>query len=496
MKKLVSIGLLAFFLAVLITPVHAIDPDGTEAFFLEQGVYVDTSGNLYLDDGSGASPIFYLKDGTDETAAMTKVDAGYMTITTVVGDGVNILTGNLKIGDGTPTLTLGGEDLYVEGTLEADGAVNFAGTITMAGSLTLAGTAGSDLTLGNSTGNFAVTSDNADFTLTDATDDVFQLVNSGGAILLDIDLGASDLITLGDGAVAFALDSDTLDISSAGAVSGATGVSTSGALASTGTFDVDGAANISDTTAGADVAMGNSTGNITLLSDNFDLGLTDATDDVFKLTIAGGNDIMDVDLGAADTITIGDAAVAFVIVSSGLDLDSSGNLTNVGSITATGTMANTGDFSYTGHKDSQIMLFNTFRATQVDWTPTKNGMELGANKAAKTMWCDLSGLKVGDEIVSYRIVGDMHEEGGDTNTLDCKIFSVTPGAPTTVVDITGGGIAQVTTDGNIDVEKTLDAVETIAADKQYGFEITGTTTTVSGNEKIVIIGIEVDINRK
>lgn len=33
----------------------------------------------------------------------------------------NILTGNLKVGNGTPTSTLNGEDLYVEGGVEADG---------------------------------------------------------------------------------------------------------------------------------------------------------------------------------------------------------------------------------------------------------------------------------------------------------------------------------------------------------------------------------------
>jgi hypothetical protein len=37
----------------------------------------------------------------------------------------NLLTGSMKIGNASPTLTLNGEDLYVEGTLEADGAVRF-----------------------------------------------------------------------------------------------------------------------------------------------------------------------------------------------------------------------------------------------------------------------------------------------------------------------------------------------------------------------------------
>lgn len=82
-------------------------------------------GNVTLDDGTGASPSLTLQDGTDETVAFSKVDAGYMTITTVAGDGVQVLTGNLKIGNGTPGITVDGEDLYCEGDSE------FVGTMTL-----------------------------------------------------------------------------------------------------------------------------------------------------------------------------------------------------------------------------------------------------------------------------------------------------------------------------------------------------------------------------
>lgn len=46
---------------------------------------------------------------------------------------VNILTGNLKVGNGTPDVTLNGEDTYIEGTLEVDGAVRFDGVLTFGG---------------------------------------------------------------------------------------------------------------------------------------------------------------------------------------------------------------------------------------------------------------------------------------------------------------------------------------------------------------------------
>lgn len=50
------------------------------------------------------------------------------------------LSDDLKVGDGTPGVTLNGEDVYIEGTLEVDGASNLAGAITFgSGGLTLGG---------------------------------------------------------------------------------------------------------------------------------------------------------------------------------------------------------------------------------------------------------------------------------------------------------------------------------------------------------------------
>lgn len=44
---------------------------------------------------------------------------------------------NLKVGNGTPTVTLNGEDMYVEGTFEVDGAARFDGAVTMASGPTM-----------------------------------------------------------------------------------------------------------------------------------------------------------------------------------------------------------------------------------------------------------------------------------------------------------------------------------------------------------------------
>lgn len=102
-------------------------------------------GNLTLDDGATDSPSFIMTDETDESVTFSKLDAGYLTITTVAGDGVNVLTGNLKVGNGSPGDTLDGEDAYIEGTFEVDGTAQFDGTITavaadFSGAVTMAST--------------------------------------------------------------------------------------------------------------------------------------------------------------------------------------------------------------------------------------------------------------------------------------------------------------------------------------------------------------------
>lgn len=88
------------------------------------------TGNQTLDDGTGASPTLTFQDATNETAVFEKADAGFLTITTVAGDGVNIVTGNFKVGNGAPTQTQDGEDAYVEGMLEVDGVIYADGGIT------------------------------------------------------------------------------------------------------------------------------------------------------------------------------------------------------------------------------------------------------------------------------------------------------------------------------------------------------------------------------
>jgi len=62
----------------------------------------------------------------------------YVTVTLGAGTGnLGVATGNIKVGNGTESVTLNGEDLYVEGTVEADGAVRFDSTLEVNGDITL-----------------------------------------------------------------------------------------------------------------------------------------------------------------------------------------------------------------------------------------------------------------------------------------------------------------------------------------------------------------------
>ena len=153
-----------------------------------------------------------------------------------------------------------------------------------------------------------------------------------------------------------------------------------------------------------------------------------------------------------------------------------------------------GDCIQNGHKDNQEFTVNAFQYPNpgTDWTPSLEGALLPVGKANKKCWLPLNFLKIGDEIVSYKLVGDIYED--IATILDCKLVRINKANPLTTSDITGGAIAQQSGDGNFDVEATLSSVETVATDKQYTLEISGTTT--ASIDKIYVIGAELKVNRK
>jgi len=93
---------------------NTLEVDGTSTF----------ENTITLDDSSGDSPGLVLTDGSDTTLTITKTDDGFATATaSAATQGLQVLVGNLKIGNGTPGVTLNGEDFYCEGTSEFDNSL-------------------------------------------------------------------------------------------------------------------------------------------------------------------------------------------------------------------------------------------------------------------------------------------------------------------------------------------------------------------------------------
>ena len=144
------------------------------------------------------------------------------------------------------------------------------------------------------------------------------------------------------------------------------------------------------------------------------------------------------------------------------------------------------------HNIVREFTVNAFQypAPGTDWTPQLEGAGLVASKTAKKCWLPLNFLKEGDAILSYKLVGDATEV--TALTLDCKLVRINKANPLTTTDIPGGGITQITADGNFDSEAILTDPEIIATDKQYVLEINGTTDS---DDSIIVIGAEIKIIR-
>ncbi len=248
-------------------------------------------------------------------------------------DYVNILTSNVGIGDSSPAalLTVGSGDLFQVSS--TGGAVTITGVADGTDALTL--TAGDILV---TDGDLDLSGGDLNVTL-DAADEV-NITKTAAAAATEQGLAISLTAGAGDGSDVYSglqvtatsanhsASSDKVygihvaNLSSGDAEAEEIAIYQAGTSWDYGlkiedSVDIDGAANIADTTAGADVAIGNATGNLTFLSDNADFTLTDATDNVFQLLNATNSRLyLDIDAGATDTITLGNSTDITSIVGS------------------------------------------------------------------------------------------------------------------------------------------------------------------------------------
>ena len=115
--------------------------------------------NIAIDDGVTDSPTMTFQDATNETAVFHKADASDFFLTLAAGRSLQILTGNLKVGNNAEGHgAVNGEDLMVSGQSEFDGAMYVDGAVTMYSTLTQSGGAvlishDSNQTIGIGTGS-------------------------------------------------------------------------------------------------------------------------------------------------------------------------------------------------------------------------------------------------------------------------------------------------------------------------------------------------------
>jgi len=289
------------------------------------------AGDVTLYDAATDSPSLIFKDATAETATFTKSDGADFAITlSSASRSLYIPTGNLKVGNGTPgTAAMNGDDAYVKGQLEVDGAVQLDGALT-----TAAGIAATGATVSiNASSNFATN------------------INTGSS---------SGALSLGGGSGTVAVASTTWDVSTAGAFSGVTGLSFATGAASTVTLASDGA------------------------GDDLTISVTGANDSSLLLASAGtGGDAIGLSATAGGiTIAANKAAANQISISAAGTI--AGNAVNIattdGGIVLTAGGAANGDMTLTVGDDFSLTATGTTAITGSDWSVSATGVMAGLKK--------------------------------------------------------------------------------------------------------------------
>jgi len=295
-------------------------------------------GSVTLDDGVTDSPSLILKDATDETATLVKTDGANLDLTTSATEGLRIMTGNLRVGNGNPgTAAMDGEDFYVNGASEFDGAVQLDGALTAAAGATISGAA--------------------------------STINHDSNFNVGINTGSSNgALSLGGGSGTVAVNSTTWDVSTAGAFTGVTGLTFAANAAATVTVATNGAAQdltlsqtgatdssiiVSTTGTGADALQltasaggidiaGAAGGDIDITSTGKSVNITatEAAADQIKLSAEGaiaGNAVNIATTDGGIVLTAGGAANGDITLTAGDDLTLT--VTDALAVNATGVAA-------------------------------------------------------------------------------------------------------------------------------------------------------------
>lgn len=388
------------------------------------------SGNSALNGdtalGNGAGDAISITGAVTATGDFTINDNVTITPDTA-SETVNILTGNLKVGNGTPGLTQDGEDAYVEGTLEADGAVNFGSTMAVADTVTITDIS-PDLVFDDSTvgeANFSMIADGDVFYIWNDSTAILTL-SEAGTLSLDEDLLVDDITFNTDNTFSVGLDA-TKPLKIWTYALDAQSVVNDGVLTQTGQ------ANLAD-----DLAIGNGSPDVTLNGEDayvegtfevdgaarFDGAITATTDvtiseatPIFAMTDTSSLDadwriILD-----SDTFKIqADDGSDGTFEETAISIDSaSGNTTVSGNISATGNITpvvtGTGDIGASGNiwDDVYAQTFFTENTQTGDISQSFTSTLAGSASSARTVSCyELEGVTGAQSLATIATASDTH----------------------------------------------------------------------------------------
>jgi len=201
------------------------------------------------------------------------------------------------------------------------------------------------------------------------------------------------------------------------------------------------------------------------------------------------------DFEVLDDLTVGGDATVTGAVQGGTVTDGTATLDGSGNLSGVADLTITGDFTLGGHKDGQIILSNSFIGVDTNVSINEDGYAaVAASQTSEYVLIGLPGLKIGDEVISFRVLGALGS-GGNNTVIDAKLRKATKnaGAAPTVSDV--GAITQVDVTANtaLDAEKALVGPEIISADFQYFVWVEMTT---GAGCTATITGVEIDVNRK
>ncbi len=327
---------------------------------------------------------------------------GTIAVTVPAGGSLNVFTGNLKVGDGTPDNSMDGEDAYIEGNVEVDGTVTV-------GAYTLPNTDGTASQILQTDGSGAISWVDISGTIEDGITpnntlrwDGSSWIESGAlknddsniTVSGNLAVNGGDIITGSSSASLFNTTATTLNIGGA--------VTSLNLGSSTGTTTIKNDLNI----AGNDLSFGN--GETISNGTNGTIAVTVPTGG--SLNVSTGN--LKVGDGTPGTITL-DGEDAYI----------EGNVEVDGAVTV-------GAYTLPNTDGTASQVLQTDGSGAVNWTDIAGTIADGSIGNATLRWDGSSWIESGalkNDNTDITVTGNLAVNGGDitTNKTSASLFNTT-----------------------------------------------------------------------